>query len=194
MKKTILLLVVAVGLVALVVNLVFNPKKSSLNTPQTNLTKQNSEITPSNTLKSYSDPSGFTFNYPDNLSLVNNEVKDNSTYADIQLSKKDINGSLSLKISDTKFTSASEWAKKVSSQTPKEVNLGNIKALEITTNDKVLLGAVDSGVFFNVEVPFGDKKDFWMNVYSKVIQDFSFTPSQGEGSSDVSFEGEEVVQ
>jgi len=203
MKKTILLIVVAVGLIALVIYLIFSPKRSSLNTSQTSLLKTNQEITPSKTLKSYSDPSGFTFNYPDNLSLQNNESTSSAAYADIQLTSKDVGGSLNLKISDTKFATVSAWAKSVSRQTPKEVSLGNLKALEVTSGDKVFLGAVDSGVLFNIEIPVGDKKDFWINVYSKVIQDFSFTPPQAASADeqsrssapdDVSFEGEEAVQ
>lgn len=199
-KKTAILLILTLGIIAVVVKFVFFSPKSYLKTPQISLEKTKIKIEPSKTLKSYTDPSGFTFNYPDNLSLINNEATSSSTYTDINLIQKDINGSLNLKIVDTKFKSLDEWLKSTSSQNSKEVKLGNLKALEVTNNDKILVAALDSGVLFTLEVPFADQKDFWMNVYSKVSEGFSFaspsanTAPQVDNSSDVSFEGEEVVQ
>lgn len=200
-KKTAILFILTLGIIALVVKFVFFSPKTYLNTPQISLEKK-TQIEPSKTLKSYTDPSGFTLSYPDNLSLINNEATSSSTYADISLAQKDINGSLNLKIMDTKFKSLDEWLKSTSSQNSKEVKLGNLKALEVTNNDRILVAALDSGVLFTLEIPFADQKDFWMNVYSKVSEGFSFSSpsannnaSQGaDNSSDVSFEGEEVVQ
>lgn len=195
-KKTLLLLILAIGLIVATGRLLFGQQKSFLTTPQGSPKELTKEIEPSKTLKSYTDPSGFTFNYPDNLSLVNNEAKDTITYADIQLTAKGVSGSLDLKISDSKFVSLDEWVKKNAlSQAPKERNLGNLKALEITTSDKMLLAALDQGVLFTIDIPFGEKKDFWVDVYSKVLADFSFVSLGGAGSTDeVVFEGEEVVE
>lgn len=167
-------------------------------TGQQNATK---ETVPSETLKQYSDPSGFTLSYPDNLSLVKNDSADANTYADIQLTSKEVNGSLNLKISDSKFSTIDEWLKLnkiTSAETPKEVKLGNLKGLEVKTNDRLLLGALDNGVFFNIEVPLVEK-DFWMKVYNKVLTTFSFASPEAANSTnasaaDVSFEGEEVVE
>ena len=205
-KKTLLLLFVAGGLITGALVLFFRPQKS-LSTPGTNQANRIVNVEPSKTLKIYTDPSGFSFNYPDNLSLGNNELKDNNTYAQLQLTTKETGGSLSLKISDSKFKSIDEWVKQnTSTQPPKVVNLGNLKGLEIKVGDRLLLGVLDSGILFNIEVPLGETKDYWMKVYSSVIKDFSFAPpakdntalqgsSQGSGSSDdVSFEGEEVVE
>ncbi len=194
-KKTVILLLIAVGLVVGVILVLLNPKKSLLSTPQTKQ-ETKTQISPSQTLKSYSDPSGFTFSYPDNLSLVNNDPKDNSIYADIQLTAKGVEGSLAIKIVDSKVNSLDDWVKTTkSTQAPKEVKLGILKALEITSEDKLLLGSIDQGVLFTMEIP---KKDFWMTVHDQVLADFSFAPppvSLGSGSSDsVVFEGEEVAE
>lgn len=202
MKKTTMLLILVFCLMAIAIKLVFFPSKSSLSSPYSNKQEGKVNIEPSKTLKTYSDPSGFSFNYPDNLSLLNNELKDANTYADLQLTAKGAEGAMHLKISDSKFKSIDEWVKSTGTkETPKEVKLGNLKALEITADDKLLLGSLDSAVLFTVEIPISEKKDFWMSVYSSVLKDFSFAPpsdntaSGGTNSSDpVSFESEEVVE
>lgn len=188
-------MIVAIGLIVGVFKLLFNQQKSFLYTPQNNPKESAKEIEPSKTLKSYTDPAGFTFSYPDNLSLVNNEAKDTVTYADIQLTGKGVDGSLNLKITDSKFASLDEWVKKNAlSQIPKEVKLGNLRALEITTSDRLLLGALDQGIFFTIEIPRLEE-DFWMKVYNKILADFSFVTPEGTGFTDeVTFEGEELIE
>ncbi len=210
MDKKTLLLLGALGLVLVVIGfLVLNPAKQKSSSLQLQDQKQiTTQITPSNTFITYTDPTGFAFSYPDNLSLQNNELKDNDTYAELKLIAKGVNGSMNLKISDSKLSSLDEWLKTnkvtTSSQTPKEMKLGNLKAIEIKTTDHLLLGALDQGVLFTIEIPLGQDKDFWTNVYSKVLTDFSFAPPakenadpQGEvisSSKDVSFEGEEAIE
>lgn len=200
-KKTLLLSFLALGLIVIVVKILLFPPKVTLSTPATQQeTKVN--IKTSKTLKTYTDPSSFSFSYPDNLSLLNNELIDSNTYADLQLSAKEVNGTLHLKISDSKFKSIDEWVTSTGVKvSPKEVKLGNIKAQEMETDDKLILGALDSGVLFNIDVPLGDNKEFWMSVYKSVLEDFTFTSPtdttalQGDGrSSDVTFEGEEAVE
>jgi len=176
--------------------------KTALLNPINNLQKEAKEITPSETLLEYQDPSGFTFSYPDNLSIVKNDIEDESTYADIQLTAKDVNGSLSLKISDSKFTTIEEWLKlnkDASIQVPKEVSLGTLKGREVKLNDRLLLGVLDKGIFFDIEIPRIEEK-FWMKVYEKVLANFSFAAPEttstqtGVSSDDVVFESEEVVE
>lgn len=173
------------------------PPQDSLTTPQSPK-EVNSEanMEPSKTLKTYADPSGFSFSYPDNLSLYNNELKDDNTYAELQLTAKGVEGRIILKIADSKLKSLDEG---------KEVKLGGLKAKELETEDKVVLKALDSGVLFNIEA---DKKDpstglrtsFWLSVYKTLVADFTFTQPQQESTispgvdDSISFEGEEVVE
>lgn len=147
---------------------------------------------PSETTKTYSDSSGFSFNYPDNLSLTPNKLTD-ATYAEVQLSAKGVEGNLILKITDSKFVSVDEWAKSIkdAQKASKEAKLGSLKALEIKTAKGLKLAAIDQGVLFSIDV---SQNDFWMKVYSKVIADFSFAPPAQDSTSDVLFEGEEVVE
>ena len=212
-KKARILLALTIGSIIIALLLFRGSKGSSSSATSTNQLKLEgsqkqvtADIVPSKTFKSYADPSGFTFNYPDNLSIINNDPKSPNIYADIQLAANGLANSLAIKISDSSFTSLDQWLKvnNPSSAPVKEVKLGNIKAEEITTNDRLLLGALDQGVLFTIEVPFGGKKDFWMNVYNKVLADFTFAPpvknsaNGGDGvsssSDDVTFEGEESVE
>lgn len=165
------------------------------------------EIIPSETSIEYTDPTGFSFLYPDNLSVTNNLTSENpdpDAYADLQIFSKDKSGSLSLRITDTKLASISGWLKENNiseSNTPIEKKLGNLNALEVKTSDRLLLGALDQGILFTIELPLIEQP-FWNEVYNKVLADFSFispeianagntTQSSGD---EVVFEGEEVVE
>lgn len=201
-KKTVLLLAFVAGMIILGVKLlIFPQQKTPLLSPQSNL-EAKEEIKPSETLIEYTDPSGFSFSYPDNLSIVKAETEEASSYADLQLFSKEVSGSLSLKITDSKISSLDEWLKanKIpASNTPKHTKLGNLKALEVKTVDRLLLGALDQGVQFSIELPLIEQ-DFWMKVYDKLLAEFSFVSpdtavSQGiSGSEDITFEGEEVIE
>ncbi len=197
-KTQVLLKLVVLLVVTVYLALVLNPigRKNPTSGSTTSQLNETKEIKPSETLKEYTDPSGFTLSYPDNLSLTKKDITDESTYADIQLTSKEVSGSLNLKISDSKFTTLEDWLK-LNRGTPKEVQLGSLKGMEVITQDRLLLGALDNGVFFNIEMPLVEK-DFWMKVYNKVLTNFSFVSpetanSTGASTSDVTFEGEEVV-
>lgn len=160
--------------------------------------------TPSETVIEYTDPAGFGFSYPDNLSITKAEIEDPNVYTDLQIYSKDVSGSIKLKISDTKIATLSAWLKEngiAKSNTPQEKKLGNLKAWEVKINDRLMLGALDQGVLFTVEVPRVEE-DFWMKVYEKLITGFAFvapepattTTTSASSDSDVIFEGEEVVE
>lgn len=159
---------------------------------------------PSPTLKGYTDSSGFTLNYPDNLSLLNSDTKDNNTYADIQLSAKDVLGKMHIRIIDSKYSSVSQFFQENASSSAKlkDVKLGTLAASQIQAKDRVLLAALDKGVLFTVEVLPEAQEDYWANVYSTILTSFSFNPQSqstatsggGDNSDAVSFEGEETVE
>lgn len=165
------------------------------------------EINPSDTFIDYSDPSGFNFSYPDNLSLTNNmsgETPDPDAYADLQLFSKDKSGSLSLRITDTKLATISAWLKENNisdTNQPTEKKLGDLNAFEVKTTDHLILASIDQGILFTLEMPLLEQP-FWNQVYNKVLADFTFikpdtTSSQFNtqiSGDEVVFEGEEVVE
>lgn len=205
--KTIFLLALVVGLIVIGLILIYiQPKKtllSPLSSPKSNLIETVKEIKPSETDIEYTDPAGFGFSYPDNLSISKAEIEDSNTYADLEIFSKDLSGSITLKMTDSKFRFLDDWLKANQipvSNTPKEVKLGDLAALEVRTSDRLLLGALDKGVLFTLELPLIEE-EFWMRVYHKILTEFTFvssnTPTSQEiskSSADIIFEGEEVVE
>lgn len=164
------------------------------------------EVTPSETSIEYIDPAGFSFLYPDNLSITNNltsETPDPEAYADLQLFSKDVSGSLTLTIVDSSYKSVDEWRKENSipeSNKSVEKKLGEMSAFEIKTADRVTLIAIDQGILFTVESPLIEQA-FWMPVYEELITNFAFSASETvatsgsiNSDSEVIFEGEEVIE
>lgn len=195
-NKKIVLVVVVVGLAFISIWAVFlNKPKSSLSSP-IGQSAEVKEAVPSETTKTYFDPTGFSFNYPDNLSIANNQTTDSASYADIKLTAAGVNGSLNLKIVDSKYKTLDAYFKANNiTEVPKDVTLGTLKAQEVILADKITVIAIDQGILFTVD---SSKNEFWNKVYSKVLKDFNFAaPVQDNTTStgdDVSFEGEEVVE
>ncbi len=211
-KKTLILVVAAVCLVVGVVGFfILNPKgstKQTLNEPETQ-----KEVVPSKTYIDYTDAAGFSFNYPDNISLTNRiaedeEGSDPDAYADLQLFSKDKSGSINIRIVDTKLKTIEDW--KEDNQipdeiTPTEKKLGSLTAQEFKSKDRVMLASIDQGILFTVDMPIIEE-DFWNEVYDKVISDFRFGVTETEvaqagsgvtsasSGDEVIFEGEEVVE
>ena len=208
--KTLSLVVVVVVLVAGAGLYIFTQPKNlkplsdaSLETPK--------EVVPSKTFIDYSDPAGFSFSYPDNVSISNrasevDTVDDPDAYAGLQLFSKDKSGSLNLRIADSKFKNIQEWIKDQGlpeGTVPVEKKLGELKAFEVRTTDRLMLGALDQGILFTVEMPLIEEM-FWMEVYQKVTGEFAFaTPENtttqtaaggATSGEEVIFEGEEVVE
>src|SRR3989344_292397 len=203
-QKNTLLRVIVLGLVVIGLVIFFIQLRNRASGPQVEPISIKEKAKPSETLITYTDPAGFEFSYPDNLSISKTEIEDPKVYTDLEVYSKDVSGSIKLKIADTKIATLSAWLKDngiPESNTPKETKLGNLKALEVKTNDRLMLGALDQGVIFTVEVPLVEE-DFWMKVYEKVISGFSFvsaedaaaTGTSNSSCSDVIFEGEEVVE
>lgn len=205
-KKLALIALILAGVMAVSWKYIFLQKKAAFSTPQSEGQIQprlnRGQLLVSKTVKEYTDPSGFSFNYSDNLSLTNNEIKSERTYADIKLSMKELEGDISIVISDSSFNKLEDWAlaNSVESSTVTEAKLGNLKASEMLNTDRLILGALDQGVLFTVEVKFGDSKDFWMEAYNKILEEFTFAASTANAetttaisSEEVIFEGEEVV-
>lgn len=182
----------------------FWPKNTSfLQSPQTKLAE---DITPSKTLISCEDPSGFKFDYPDNLSISIEELSDPSTYSSLQVYSKKTDGSISLTVSDTKLKNTEDWIKENNFSTAKikDTKIANLEAKEITSSDRVYLIAIDNGVQFVFEMPTINQK-FWTPTFEKIVSNFSFgstdtqasqasTQTTAQAQEEVFFEGEETVE
>lgn len=135
--------------------------------------------------KSYSDESGFTFNYPQDLHVAKVNTPDNAVYSNLKITSS-VPGEINIKVSDTKYSNLKTWEK----ETPgffgkgKDVKLGSMEARKYETKDKVSIIAIDGGIIFSVEVNPQKDKEFWSSAYSTIISSFSFYSPQSSTQSE----------
>lgn len=163
------------------------------------------EKIPSSILKEYSDPSGFTFSFPDNINVQRKE--NDSLYSDLILSTNEVNGNITFTVSDSKYDSLENWKddnlENLTGLLINELELGSLSGISFNNKDKITLIAIDQGIEFKMVVDYKDHKKFWESVYKSMRDSFSFiTPSASKStntnseapSEEVSFEGEEVIE
>src|SRR3989344_4122962 len=104
--------VIAVGGIVLIVLAVFgafflNNRKQAA--PQS--AKQVEVVLPSTTLAEFTDSSGISFSYPDDLSVSASKNLDDTTYAQIQVTSIDYPGSIIVRAADETIASLDTWIK-----------------------------------------------------------------------------------
>lgn len=151
-------------------------------------------------LKTYANPSGFSFQYPKSYLLTEKKINDQSIYAWVELADPQKKGGVSIKLESSDLTKIDDWftvTKKNSIDgDTKKVNLADLEGREFTIGNKVTTIALDQGgVLISIAT------DLSLPVHQQIVSSFIFTqPPQittntsGDGSGDIIFEGEEVVQ
>lgn len=180
-------------------------KEKSLSQNKNLNTTKPFQNTPSQTLKDYLDSSGFSFSYPDDVSLEKKLNVDKSIYAELMMTSKTAKGKISITISDTVLNSVSSWMNE--QKDPLYLHSGipskfaNLDAIEFRTASKIATVAIDKGILFLIEADSPNDIFYWESVYKKVLSSFTFVAptsvpvaSEGNDSSSVVFEGEEVVE
>lgn len=163
------------------------------------------EKIPSSVSKEYSDPSGFTFSFPDNINIQRKE--NDSLYSDLILSTNEVNGNITFTVSDSNYNSLEDWKddnlENLTGLLINQSELGNLSGISFNKKDKITLVAIDQGIEFKMVVDYKDHKKFWENVYKLIRNNFAFTsPATSQTtntgseapSEEVSFEGEEVIE
>jgi len=170
----------------------FYQKKSPVITPGESV---HSTVTPTPAveLTTWTDPAGFSFQYPKDLS-VNKHEDDNDNYAHVELTNKEHPGTIIVWASDV----SSAWPPK--GGTSIDTTLGGIAAKKIlisTPSAKFIVGAVSEGLVFKIEGTLTDKA-YWQTVEEGIVQTFTFTPDTSTAASGQSAasaaDEEEVVQ
>lgn len=196
----VLLIGIAVGV------LFFQVFTKSEEQPVSSITPTPEEINPSMTLKEYSDESGFVIEYPDDLSLKREDVEDESVYSKIAISSSKASGNVSIKVTETKYTTFAKWLDaqdaSLKSWEAKEINLGDLTAYEITTDDKTQSIAVDQGVLFVISLDAKGNEKYWESIYKTVVSSLRFSKPESttsgsssgtQAESDVILE-EEIIE
>ncbi len=128
----------------------------------------------------WKDDAGFSFDYPKELA-TNKHEEDNDSYAHVELTQKDHVGSVIVWVKDLPrgVTTVESWAKQkiFEGATVLDTTLGGRAAKKIlltTPAKKMLVGTVEDGLLFYVDVTLTDN-EYWTRVADIVTSSFAFT-------------------
>lgn len=157
----------------------------------------------------YDDPAGFSFQYPNALTIVDETPPNDAYYSLLTLKNSGESMKMTLLVKDTPYKTAAEWMQK-DPEAPKNatilgpVSIGGAGGTQYSENGKLLTVAVDQGVVYRIE----SIKDggFWERAHGQIVSTFmlsdpsaqtknrqSSSPSASSGNNTV-YETEEVVQ
>ena len=208
MKVTILILLTILTLgVASFFAFKANSNSAKLQSPLTSPTDSPiiTKPTISTKTKNFSDPSGFKFEYPENLTPETIDKKDPDYYSSILLKDKSKTGKMTINLTSTKYTTVEEWAKnnKEIANNSIDTMLADLEAKKISSSGKLMIVAVDVETLISLTADFpNEETEYWNSTVKTVADSFEFeqpavqnVTSQSESSTDdVVFEGEEIIE
>jgi len=164
----------------------FRPKNTVSPLPKESKNFLTSKTLPSKTLKEYTDDSGFSFKYSEDVVVVKKEVKDSSTYADLELNSTKAQGNILIKIEDTKLESFEDWLLEnkltTTSAAVKDIKLGDLSGWETKLDNKLIALSLDQHILFTIEVISYDK--YWLDVYNTILSSFSFVAGEATSATE----------
>lgn len=192
MKKPVFirLLITVVIVIIIAVGIFLLTRKDLSSAPQQQV-KTAEEKVPSQTTKTHIDEAGFQFDYPDDLTVVKKESASSAAYSSLEITSKEVVGSMTFLVEDTKVKSVNELIQK--NIATKEAVLGSLKAIETTDGSKTTLLAIDQGIIFRLDLSSKEERQYWQSVYNTVLTSFSFVAPQAASDSSGSSGGEDVI-
>lgn len=154
-------------------------------------------------LKTFEDPAGFLFKYPENLTVKINKSSDQSVFSSLKLTSKSEKGNISIDITGSDLQNLDAWLKqnKIAS-TGKKIKLADIDAISYEKETKYVTSAIDVGTLLTIGVDYQKNKNYWLDINKTIISSFTFSlpeeapaaVSESSADEDVIFEGEEVIE
>ena len=155
-------------------------------------------------IKTYADVAGFSFKYPESLTLSEKEFDDESIYAWVELTDPKNKNVISVKLEDSDLAEIDDWFT-ASNKTDikgeiKEIELADINGRQFTGKENQLttLALDEGGVLISIS---GNPSSVHQQIISSFIftQDAQSTNNTSNGSDvggegDIIFEGEEVIE
>ncbi|MEK7177523.1 MAG: hypothetical protein AAB705_01710, partial [Patescibacteria group bacterium] len=143
-------------------------------------------------LKTYTNPSGFSFQYPKSLLLTEKKVTDQSIYAWVELTDPQKKGVIIIKLESSDLTKIDD---RVTAGKIKKIKLADLDGREFIDGNLITTLALDQGgVLITITT------DSLLPAYQQIVSSFIFTqPTQAVSNTtgdegDIVFEGEEVVE
>ena len=200
MKKPIVIgSIVLIGCVILAGIVVFRTKFAA------NTSEQSTIPTPTIAPKElvlWEDPAGFSFKYPSDLT-VNKHDEDTKNYAHVELTSTGHSGNIIIWVKDTTYQTIAAWIKgdkTVNTAPSVDTTLGGKEAKKISLvqsasgGKKMITGAIDVDVLVTIEADMQTDEPYWTEIYSGIIQTFTFESEGSTSDMDVQMEAEDSSQ
>ncbi len=189
--KKIVIVILLLLLTGLGVYFIATNSKEKIVEPVLETSVEKEEITPATSTKNYENLSGFTFDYSEDLEIIENEDLDETVYTDLAITSAAASGSISLRIEDSKQKNISGWFKENPDASKSadlfETKLAEMNASEIYGQNELTLIVLDQGVLYQISVAFEDNKKYWQTAYDQIKSSFAFfTPQTTTSSSEIS--------
>lgn len=207
-KRTWLILICSIVIILVGFIIWFLMEKKSLVSIISPLSNQ---ITPTVTqiLKTWEDPAGFKFSYPEGIS-INDHQEDTENYAHLELTNSFYPGRILIWMKDKTNNTLEEWVLKQTGEPQvfdSELAGQSAKKLAFTSPKKLIIAAFDQEVLILIEVY--PENEWWTKTYEQILDSFELTSLLGKdkvksrapgawqgqtGDSGIIDEGEEVVE
>lgn len=208
-KKLLLLILASLATAGLILFLLFRLTKSEKITSPLGQNKRETlsatQEPLSDSLKEFTDPSGFKFKYPDNFSVSTAEPENENVYSSLTLSSDEFVAKTSILVEATTAKSLDDWLLQIPSKIDKsklqKTKLADLAAVQFETDAKVITIAYDTDVLFTITTELKNKRETMLKLNETILASFAFQPpvESAEATSessegDVIFEGEETVE
>jgi len=176
----ILIVILLIG----VVFLIFNPfnKSSSLLSPLSSSKEETN-------LKTWEDPAGFKFSYPEGIEIDNHE-EDEENYAYLGLTHQNYSGKILVWMKDKVEKNLDDWVANQEGNPQvfdSELAGQPAKKMAFSSPKKLAIAAFDHEVVILVEV--FPENEWWDETYQQVIDSFELIPLAGEDKSAINAPG-----
>jgi len=131
--------------------------------------------------KMHEDWAGFSFEYPDSLTVEEVEVDDKTIYSSLELTAFD-GKKIMVKVADTRFKTLDDWQKSFDNNNVamkvKDIYWADIlgKQLQYGAPKKLLTTAVDQNIVYQIE-SIADDGGFWNQTHQLILNSFAFDQS-----------------
>ncbi|MBU1323043.1 hypothetical protein KKE48_02670 [Patescibacteria group bacterium] len=128
----------------------------------------------------YEDTSGFSFDYPSDLTVQEIELENNTVYSSLELLGSEP-GKLTIRISDTQYPDLKTWQKDLETKEVinevRPVNWDDLTAVEFSYGAPKLrkTAAVDSKVIYELEAPADN--GYWDKIRESILSSLKFDQS-----------------
>ncbi|OGV89303.1 hypothetical protein A2Z41_03290 [Microgenomates group bacterium RBG_19FT_COMBO_39_10] len=140
----------------------------------------------------WEDPAGFNFLYPKEIKIDPHE-EDEENYAHLELTSDDHSGKILVWVKETEYTDIEDWLEEEIGEEEQvfdtELDTEPAKKIAFADPEKLVVAAIDVDSLVLLEM-YPDEEDYWQEVYSGILDTFTFIPLEGEETDSTGWQGE----